>query len=96
LFADAHHLVRAPYRSRVPIEPKLQRQHGAYTTPHGRPRGPTSSVKRLCCRYCTRTRSPNIRAAVQEAKIGPDKDIPHISAPVIVKYITDLELLGLL
>jgi fatty acid CoA ligase FadD9 len=36
------------------------------------------------------------RAAVQEAKIGPDKDIPHISAPMIVKYITDLELLGLL
>jgi fatty acid CoA ligase FadD9 len=36
------------------------------------------------------------RAAVQEAKIGPDKDIPHISAPVIVKYVTDLELLGLL
>ncbi|OCB15815.1 carboxylic acid reductase [Mycobacterium intracellulare] len=36
------------------------------------------------------------RAAVQEAKIGPDKDIPHVSAPVIVKYITDLELLGLL
>jgi fatty acid CoA ligase FadD9 len=33
---------------------------------------------------------------VQEAKIGPDKDIPHISAPVIVKYATDLELLGLL
>jgi fatty acid CoA ligase FadD9 len=36
------------------------------------------------------------RTAVQDAKIGPDKDIPHISAPVIVKYITDLELLGLL
>ncbi|WP_136244192.1 carboxylic acid reductase [Mycobacterium intracellulare] len=36
------------------------------------------------------------RAAGQEAKIGPDKDIPHVSAPVIVKYITDLELLGLL
>jgi fatty acid CoA ligase FadD9 len=36
------------------------------------------------------------RAAVQDNKIGPDKDIPHISAPVIVKYITDLELLGLL
>ncbi len=36
------------------------------------------------------------RAAVQEAKIGPDKDIPHVSADVIVKYITDLELLGLL
>jgi fatty acid CoA ligase FadD9 len=38
----------------------------------------------------------SFRAAVQEAKIGPDKDIPHISAPVIVKYISDLELLGLL
>jgi fatty acid CoA ligase FadD9 len=36
------------------------------------------------------------RAAVQEYKIGPDKDIPHVSASVIVKYITDLELLGLL
>ncbi|GAS99818.1 fatty-acid-CoA ligase FadD9 [Mycolicibacterium canariasense] len=36
------------------------------------------------------------RAAVQEAKIGPDKDIPHVGAPVIVKYITDLQLLGLL
>ncbi|WNG85394.1 carboxylic acid reductase [Mycobacterium sp. ITM-2016-00317] len=36
------------------------------------------------------------RAAVLEAKIGPDKDIPHLSAPVIVKYLTDLELLGLI
>jgi fatty acid CoA ligase FadD9 len=36
------------------------------------------------------------RAAVQDAKIGPDKDIPHVTAPVIVKYVTDLELLGLL
>jgi fatty acid CoA ligase FadD9 len=36
------------------------------------------------------------RAAVQEAKIGPDKDIPHITADIIVKYITDLQLIGLL
>ncbi|WP_459977266.1 hypothetical protein, partial [Mycobacterium avium] len=36
------------------------------------------------------------RAAVQEAKVGSDNDIPHISAPVIVKYVTDLQLLGLL
>ena len=39
------------------------------------------------------------RAAVQEAKIGPDKDnpdIPHVSDSIIVKYVTDLELLGLL
>ena len=36
------------------------------------------------------------RAAVQDAKIGPDKDIPHVSPEVIVKYVTDLQLLGLL
>jgi fatty acid CoA ligase FadD9 len=33
---------------------------------------------------------------VQEAKIGPDKEIPDVTAPLIVKYITDLQLLGLL
>ncbi|MGV9796865.1 carboxylic acid reductase [Mycobacterium sp. NPDC003449] len=36
------------------------------------------------------------RNAVQEAKIGPDKDIPHVTREVIVKYITDLQQLGLL
>jgi fatty acid CoA ligase FadD9 len=36
------------------------------------------------------------RCAVQDAKIGPDKDIPHVTPAVIVKYITDLQLLGLL
>lgn len=36
------------------------------------------------------------RTAVQDAKIGPDKDIPHIGRDVIVKYATDLQLLGLL
>src|SRR6185437_13787598 len=36
------------------------------------------------------------RAAVQEAEIGPDNDIPHISAPIIIKYVTDLQLFGLL
>lgn len=38
----------------------------------------------------------HFRATVQDAKIGPEKDIPHISRAVIVKYVTDLELLGLL
>jgi amino acid adenylation domain-containing protein/thioester reductase-like protein len=36
------------------------------------------------------------RAAVQAAKIGPAEDIPHISASNITKYVTDLQLLGLL
>jgi thioester reductase-like protein len=36
------------------------------------------------------------RAAVQEAKVGPDNDIPHVSSAVITKYVSDLKLLGLL
>lgn len=36
------------------------------------------------------------RAAVRNAKVGRDKDIPHITPEIIVKYATDLELLGLL
>jgi fatty acid CoA ligase FadD9 len=36
------------------------------------------------------------RAAVQAARMTPSQDIPHITAPVITKYITDLELLGLI
>ena len=42
--------------------------------------------------------APNGRfsTAVQEAKLGPDKDIPHISQPIITKYASDLELAGLL
>jgi fatty acid CoA ligase FadD9 len=33
---------------------------------------------------------------VQDAKIGPDKDIPRVTSPMITKYISDLQLLGLL
>ncbi len=36
------------------------------------------------------------RAAVREAKIGPGEDIPHITAPIITKYVAGLQLLGLL
>jgi fatty acid CoA ligase FadD9 len=36
------------------------------------------------------------RAAVRDSKVGPDKDIPHISAPIINKYVSDLRSLGLL
>ncbi len=36
------------------------------------------------------------RSAVQGARIGRDKDIPHVTPEVIVKYVTDLTLLGLL
>lgn len=36
------------------------------------------------------------RDAVQAAKIGADADIPHLLAPLIEKYVADLEHLGLL
>ncbi|WP_156661073.1 thioester reductase domain-containing protein, partial [Mycobacterium sp. 852002-51163_SCH5372311] len=36
------------------------------------------------------------RTAVRDAKIGVDKDIPHITPPIIAKYVSDLRLLGLL
>jgi hypothetical protein len=35
-------------------------------------------------------------AAVKDSKIGPDNDIAHVSSSVIVKYVTDLKLLGML
>ncbi|MGX9672914.1 carboxylic acid reductase [Mycobacterium sp. HM-7] len=36
------------------------------------------------------------RTAVRNAKVGSENDIPHVSAEMIVKYATDLQLLGLL
>jgi fatty acid CoA ligase FadD9 len=38
----------------------------------------------------------HFRAAVMDCGIGPDGDIPHIGPPVITKYVTDLQSLGLL
>ena len=36
------------------------------------------------------------RAAVRRAKVGAANDIPHVTPEVIVKYVTDLQLLGML
>jgi fatty acid CoA ligase FadD9 len=80
-----------PARSDDPLRalPDRQRQHSLlpllrnYQRPNKPINGATAPTERF-------------RSAVQDAKIGPDKDIPHISAPIIVKYITDLQLLGLL
>ena len=36
-----------------------------------------------------------LRGAVQAAKLGADKHIPHLSADLIDKYVSDLQLLGL-
>jgi glycopeptidolipid biosynthesis protein len=77
--------------------PDRQRQHSVLplllllrNSEYLRPRKPK------CGSYAPADR---FRAAVQEAKIGSDKinpDIPHVWAPTIVKYVTDLQLLGLL
>jgi fatty acid CoA ligase FadD9 len=69
--------------------PERQSQHSVlpllhyYQHPEKPLRGALASAERF-------------HAAVQEAKVGPDKDIPHITAELIGKYVTDLQLLGLL
>ena len=69
--------------------PEQQRQHSLLPLLHNYQR----PEKPVCGSIAPTER---FRAAVQNAKIGPDKDIPHVAAPIIVKYITNLQLLGLL
>ena len=38
----------------------------------------------------------DFRAAVRAARIGPDKDIPHLNAALVHKYVADLRRVGLL
>jgi thioester reductase-like protein len=71
--------------------PERQRQHSVlpllpYLPDYDAPQMPLGGAPASAERF---------RAAVEEAKIGPDKDIPHITPQVIVKYITNLQLLGL-
>jgi fatty acid CoA ligase FadD9 len=69
--------------------PELQRQAsllpllGIYQHPSPPARGAMAPTDRF-------------RSAVRTAKVGSDKDIPHITAQIIVKYATNLKLLGLL
>jgi fatty acid CoA ligase FadD9 len=69
--------------------PDRQRQHSLLPLLHNysRPQKPAPA---------SAAPSERFRSAVQDANLGPDNDIPHVSAPTIVKYITDLQLLGLL
>jgi fatty acid CoA ligase FadD9 len=69
--------------------PQKQRQHtvlpllNAYQKPEKPLRGAPAPAEAF-------------HAAVRAAKIGAEKDIPHLSAPLIDKYVTDLQHLGLL
>nr|WP_234834970.1 non-ribosomal peptide synthetase [Mycolicibacterium stellerae] len=74
--------------------PDRQRQHSVLpllmllrNSPHLQPRKPK------CGSYAPADR---FRAAVRDAEIGRANDIPHISPAIITKYVTDLQLLGLL
>ena len=70
--------------------PDKQRQHSLLPLLHNyqRPEKPI--------RGSHRARPTDSVPRCRTAKIGPDKDIPHVTPPIIVKYITDLQLLGLL
>lgn len=69
--------------------PEKQRQHSllpllhAFAQPQDGVVGSTIPAERF-------------HAAVHAAKVGPDKDIPHLSPTLIGKYVTDLRELGLL
>ncbi|WP_067529442.1 carboxylic acid reductase [Nocardia uniformis] len=69
--------------------PERQRQHSvlpllhAYRRPAPALRGAALPAKRF-------------RAAVQQAELGPDGDIPHMTPELIGKFVADLRMLGLL
>ncbi|WP_099024251.1 carboxylic acid reductase [Mycolicibacterium palauense] len=68
--------------------PELQRQASLLPLLHNyrRPEHPVNGAMAPTDRF---------RAAVQDAKIGPEKDIPHVTRAIIGKYATDLQALGL-
>ena len=69
--------------------PDRQRQHSLLPLLHRYRKPDTPVCGSLIPTQCFRT-------AVQCAKIGLDKDIPRVTPEIIVKYVADLELLGLL
>ncbi|WP_100465863.1 non-ribosomal peptide synthetase [Mycobacteroides abscessus] len=62
---------------------KILQDHGWDGQPPEPVRGPMAPADRF-------------HAAVRKAKIGSDHDIPQVSAPIIAKYASDLQLHGLL
>ena len=77
------------FESAIRALPERQRQHSLLPLLHNyqRPARPVRHGMGTVERF---------RAAVQEAQIPPHKDIPHITPAIIVKYITNLQSVGLL
>lgn len=77
------------FETAVRALPERQRRHSllpllhSYRQPQTPIRGSIAPTERF-------------RTAVRNAKIGSDEDIPHVTREVIVKYPSDLHLLGLL
>ncbi|MCW2686236.1 MAG: putative long-chain fatty-acid--CoA ligase [Mycobacterium sp.] len=79
----------ARFETALKALPEKQRQQSvlpllrAYRTPQQPLRGAAAPTEAF-------------HSAVRAAKVGADKDIPHLSAPLIRKYSTDLQQLGVL
>ena len=79
------------FRAALQALPAQQREHSLlpllhYLPDYERPQLPLDGAPASADRF---------RAAVQEAKIGSEKDIPHVTASTITKYISNLQLIGL-
>jgi thioester reductase-like protein len=79
------------FRAALHALPERQREHTVlpllhYLPDYERPQMPLGGARASAERF---------HAAVQMSKIGPDKDIPHVTASVIVKYIRNLQLIGM-
>jgi glycopeptidolipid biosynthesis protein len=79
------------FRAALHALPERQREHTVlpllhYLPDYERPQMPLGGAPASAERF---------HAAVQMSKIGPDKDIPHVTASVIVKYIRNLQLIGM-
>ncbi|WP_067702580.1 carboxylic acid reductase [Nocardia jejuensis] len=69
--------------------PERQRQHSLIPLLHAY-RHPAPPIKGAALP------AKKFQAAVQQAKVGPQGDIPHLTRDLIVKYVDDLNLRGLL
>jgi fatty acid CoA ligase FadD9 len=84
-----HHEWRERFEAALRALPRAQRPHsllplmGAWREP-------------LTPRTTSVLPSERFRAAVRVAGLGPERDVPHLSRPLVEKYVADLRHLGLL
>lgn len=97
LIADGHPLDRIDdyadwltrFETALRALPERQRQHSVLPLLHAF-RRPAPAI------HGAALPAKKFRAAVQQAKLGPNGDIPHLTRSLIGKFVDDLRLLGLL